>query len=423
VQAPRIGGDGAAIEYAVRMRRFPQDALLDAAARRGSLGPRDVEALAREIVRLHESAPKQDGTAPGTMGDRVLGPVLDNFRGIEAFELPERARASLAELESWTRREYARIAPRLESRLRQGFVRDGHGDLHLGNVVLLEGRPRLFDAIEFDPNLRRIDTMSDLAFAVVDLWHHGLPELGALLLSAYLEETGDYDGLNVLRFFLVYRALVRAKVRGIRCRQPGLATGEAAEARAELYDFLRLARDLARPARSAVVLMHGLSGSGKTTRAHALVEALGAVCVRSDLERKRLLGLAPLDRTRSPTGGGAYDASATDLTYARLAELARDVHRSQREVFRRLAASEGVPFAIAACEAPEAVLRERIARRAREGSDASEADAAVLDLQLRSAEPLDEAERGETVRFAPGGPRGELDAVRSLERLLAAGRK
>ena len=331
-----------------------------------------------------------------------------------------------------SRNEHAKLRETFTARKAGGFVRECHGDLHLGNVALIDGQPTPFDGIEFSEAFRWIDVMSDVAFMVMDLADRRLPRLANRFLNAYLESTGDYAGMAVLRFYLVYRALVRAKVACIRVRQQGVPADELRRGEREHLEYLRLAHSLATESRRALVLMHGLSGSGKTTVAQYLIETLGAVRVRSDVERKRLVGLEAQARSGSALGAGLYAADLTARTYARLAELARAIvdtgypavvdatflSRSQREAFAALARELGVPFAIADCQAPEALLRERVALRERAARDASEAGLAVLEHQLASREPLtDEELRARVVfdtRSGPEAAAGELAAQLGL---------
>ncbi len=420
--APVVGGPGPAIEYAVRMRRFPQEALLDRLAREGRLEPRHADGLARALARFHGAAPRvRPENAYGTPG-RVLEQALDNFRDIGALERSHAVAESLAALRAWTLAEHAALAPLIAERRAEGFVRECHGDLHLANVVLLDGEPVPFDCLEFDARLRWIDVMSEVAFTVMDFERLGLAPLGARFLDAYLAQTGDYHGLRVLRYYLVYRAMVRAKVACIRAHQLEQEQRGGPAASADLAAHLALAARLARGAHPALILMHGLSGSGKTSVSERIVERLGAVRVRSDIERKRLNGLAPRAASGSAPGAGLYTARENARTYARLAELAcwalaagfpvvvdaAFLERGRRDAFRAIASAAGAPFAIAACEAPVAVLRRRVAARARANSDASEADLAVLDLQHASRKPLmaDEAAHAvavDTVHAAAAG--------------------
>jgi predicted kinase len=231
-------------------------------------------------------------------------------------------------------------------------------------------------------------------------------DLAYAFLNRYLEASGDYDGIHVLRFYLVYRALVRAKVDAIKSAQTH------ASRRNDTY--LRTALAFSAPARPLLLVTHGLSGSGKTHVTDELVARLPALRVRSDLERKRLHGLAALARTGSVVGQGLYGAAASRRTYAALAAAADRLlahgwsaivdaaflRRAERLAFRQVAAANGARFAILHCTAPEAELERRIARRAAAGRDASEATFAVLDQQLRDREPLDRAEQRATVRVA-----------------------
>ena len=422
---PRIGGDGEPIEYAVKMRRFAQDALLSRMAQAGTLGAAEIDALAHGIAAFHARIARVDPARPFGSAAEVLAPAAQNFDQIEALIGADADVPELERLRGWTRDEHARLQTTFEARKAAGFVRECHGDLHLGNVALIDGAPTPFDGIEFNEAFRWIDVMNEVAFLVMDLLDRKLPRLAYRFLSAYLQDTGDYDGLAVLRFYLVYRALVRAKVACIRAHQQHLSATDSEQARREYVEYLRLAHSLALDRKRALIVMHGLSGSGKTTVAQYLLQTCGAVRLRSDVERKRMQGLDAQARTGSAPGGGIYTADLTERTYARLLALAGAVldagypvivdatflARAQRDAFASLAREAGVPFALAACEAPEAVLRERISTRERSARDASEAGLSVLALQLESREPLSDAEQREAVRFAAGEEPGASAAA------------
>jgi predicted kinase len=285
------------------------------------------------------------------------------------------------------------------------MIRECHGDLHLGNVALVGGEPIIFDCIEFDPAMRWIDVVSDVAFAVMDLQAGGRADLAARLLNAYLEITGDYAGVAVLRFYVAYRAMVRAKIALLRAAQQPPGTERSASV-ATFRLQLELTLLYTRPAPAALIIMHGFAGSGKSTLAQRLVEEMGGIRIRTDVERKRLHGTA--SRRISAGGDSAlYTPDATRATYARVMDLARHVvaaghvaivdatflRRWQRDLFRGLAAHAGVPFVIVDLVAPEHLLRERIVHRSRQGSDVSDADTCVLAEQMRSHEPLADDER------------------------------
>lgn len=379
-------------EPAVKMRRFDEAMRLDHVCKRGGLTPAHMSDLARTVAAFHGAADVAPRDSRFGTPDQVLAPMLENFDELDAL-LPREA-ATLARLRAWTQGEFARRRDTLRARKAGGFIRECHGDLHLGNLVLLEGKPVPFDCIEFNEDFRWIDVASEIAFTWVDLIDHEQPGLACWLLNEWLLWSGDFGALAVLRFYAVYRAVVRAKVAAIR--------GNATEA----GEYLAMADRLTSPPPPRLTITFGLSGSGKTTRSSACLLAdatASTVRIRSDVERKRLFGLAP----DADSGGAIYGADATVRTYARLADLSRQalvdgwpvivdaafLKRSERDAFRALAAGLNVPFSILACEVPLEELRRRLAVRS---SDASEATVAVLERQLRWTEPLTEEERAAT---------------------------
>ena len=396
IEAPRIeagstqerGAD--VLEYAVRMRRFDPNQTLDRLALRGELGTAVVAELAAAVADLHEHA-SPAGADFGSPA-RIEHWALDNFFAMRNQVQSADDRARLDALEAWTRDEARAQAALMAERVHAGRVRECHGDLHLGNVVLLGGTPVVFDAIEFNRELRCIDVISDMAFAFMDLVDHGLPRLAWRFVSVYLERTGDYAGLPLLRFYAVYRALVRAKVALIRLRQPQLAHHVRLREHMSFEHCLALAERLRGQGGALLATMSGLSGSGKSTVALCLAERVGGVRIRSDVERKRLFGLAS---SRS-SGGSIYTADANEKTYARLGQCAKfglaasvpviidaaSLRRDERLRFRDVARELGAQFALVVCSAPADVLRARVAARAAAGTDPSEADLDVLERQL-----------------------------------------
>jgi aminoglycoside phosphotransferase family enzyme/predicted kinase len=382
-----------AIEWAVRMHRFDESARLDHVCRRGELTPARVASLARRVADFHAAASAAaTGTPYGEPG-RVLAPALENFS--ELFVLLPAAQTRLSALETWTRSEHARLIPEFAARKTAGRVRECHGDLHLGNLVLLDDEIVPFDCIEFSDDLRWIDTASEVAFTYLDLIDHRRPDLAAVFINEWLSWSGDYGAVHVLRYYAVYRALVRAKVAGLRGDPVGAE------------EYVALAERLSSPPPARLTITFGLSGSGKTTAAGTLLVADPAAAtlrLRSDVERKRLFGLAPDAASGSPLDGGIYTADATARTYARLCELARlclgacwsvvvdaaFLRLAERTLFAALAEDLGVPFTILACEAPKEELLRRLAARR---GDASEATATVLEKQFDWVEPLMDAER------------------------------
>jgi aminoglycoside phosphotransferase family enzyme/predicted kinase len=398
---PSFGGEGAPIEYAVKMRRFAPGALLSEIAAAGGLTDELIDRLAARVAQMHEAAERAPADAKTESAQRALQPAIDNFTEIRGLGVDGDHR-QLDVLRRWTDLEGRALGGDFADRRAAGFVRECHGDLHLGNIAAVDGEPLPFDAIEFSVRLRWGDVMSDVAFAVMDLLHHGEARRAARFLNAYLEHTGDYEGLRVLRFYLVYRAMVRAKIEIIRAGQhpPGSAAHD--EALALYQRHLGLACRLCGEGSPALVVMHGPSGSGKTHVSQRLLEQLGAVRIRSDVERKRMHGLAPTQSSASAPGEGIYTQGEGRRVYTRLAELAAIglragfpvvidaacLERAQRDLFAGVAMRAHAPFRIASCAAPIAVLRARVARRESVARDASEAGLAVLDLQLAGQQPL-----------------------------------
>ncbi len=411
--APRLGADGAPIDYAVKMRQFDTRAGFDELARRGEITAAQIDRAAEVLAGFHDRAAVADAAGEYGSAAATAYPVLENFEQI-APKLPQQA-ADLVPLfeglERWSRAACEALDAEFSARLEGGFVRECHGDLHLRNIVLWRGDVVPFDCLEFNPSLRWIDVMSELGFLLMDLDDHGLAPLARRLLNSYLEYTGDYCGLHVLRFYRVYRAMVRAKVESLRLAQ---LDDDDAGMRAELRKYLQLADSYTAEPRPRLLIAHGLSGSGKTFVSQQLLEAAELVRLRSDVERKRLFGFAPLQPSGSQRDGGIYSLAANTRTYQHLLQQAAALlaagwpvlvdaaflKREEREAFHALAQRLAVPFAIMHCEAEMAVQRRRVAARR---GDASEADLAVLDLQREREEPLDAQEQACTIHVDTTG--------------------
>ena len=304
----------------------------------------------------------------------------------------------------------------MQQRKRQGYVREAHGDLHLGNVTVINGKVTLFDCIEFNPLLRWIDVVNEVAFLFIDLLHFGYERYAHHFLNRYLQHTGDYQGLALLHYYLVYRALVRAKVSLLRMAQQ--SNDDANQARCEYTVFADLAQRFTQPLPTALIITHGYSGSGKSTLASQLAEKIGALQIRSDVERKRLFGY----QASAQLGGLFYTPQANLKTYLHLEKLAKAVleagfpvivdatflNSKLRRLFQKLAADCKVPFHIIAFEASDEELCCRIKQRQ---NDASEATVAVLRQQQKSAQPLSKQERSCAIMI-------NTESDNALEKLL-----
>jgi aminoglycoside phosphotransferase family enzyme/predicted kinase len=404
------GDDIKPIEYAVKMNEFPQSALLDRRLAQGDLLATQIDDLARQVAEFHAQAARIPEGNSGTPPE-IWALAAGNFSQLAADTGNSAEAAQLNRLEGWSRNEYARIETFLAQRRSEGFVRECHGDLHLGNIALIDGKPLAFDCIEFNPQLRWIDVMSEAAFLSMDLEERGRPDFARRFINRYLEVSSDYAGLQCLPFYQVYRALVRAKVAGLRAAQE---EPQAARQQLEIRaTYLAFAERAAKPRQRQLLLMHGVSGSGKTWISQTVLEHIGALRLRSDIERKRLHGLPELAHSASLPGCGRYDSEATRATYERLLQHAREVlqagfpvlvdatflRRWQRESFRRLAEELNLPFRIISCRADQAALRSRLVAREQSGSDASEAGLAILLHQLQNNDPLSRDEQDATIVF------------------------
>ncbi|SEP58392.1 hypothetical protein SAMN05421693_101139 [Ectothiorhodospira magna] len=402
---PVFNGPGPAFEYAVRMRRFDPDHTLDHLHDRGHLSLELMDTIATRLARFHAQIP---ATTDHGHPAQVVKPMLENFAHIRRLAPSGVDFAMLDALEAWTCNQHQQLVPLLAQRHQGGYIRECHGDLHLGNIALIAGEPTLFDGIEFNPALRWIDMISEVAFLTMDLMARGAQAHAHRFLNAWLEASGDYEGVPLLRFYQVYRAMVRAKVAAIRREQPGLPPAEADRALVTCQAYMQLATRFTRSEVAALFINHGFSGSGKTTLSRPLIEATGAIRIRSDVERKRLAGLAATDRG----GDELYGQTLTRRTYDRLAELARwliqagypvivdatFLRRDARHQFAILARTLGVGFWILDYQADPARLQQRIQQRRAMGEDASDADLAVLQKQQQQHDPLEPDEPAILIR-------------------------
>ena len=411
---PAFGGAGIVVDAALRMRRFPDGALWSEQLSAGTLEARHVNDMACRLAEFHRGAaiaPAESQYGSFNAHEGITGRLVDSIDAWQAGLV--NPNGAWPALRTWLSRELQTLPPLWEERRRAGRIRECHGDLHLDNVIQLEQGAVAFDAIEFDPALRWIDVLEDVAFLVMDLLAHRRRDLAFNLLNVWLAEDGDYAGLPTLRFFLVSRALVRAVVATIREGQGVSPAGLCGAG-----DYLRIATEISQGGAARLAITHGLPGSGKTFVSHVLLEAVGAIRVRSDVERKRLFGLAQLESSGGLSDGVIYDAAAGMRTYERLLEVARlsltsgwpvvvdaaFLHQAERARFASLANELNAPFSIIDCQAPRHLLRERIVHRQASGIDASEADFTVLERLEGVVEPLNSEEQARTIVVEAGQP-------------------
>jgi hypothetical protein len=400
-EAPQVEGQGEPIDWAVKMHQFDQSQLLSHQAEEERLQPWQLDRLGDLVAEFHEGATRAGADDPYGTPELTHRPALENFEVLQHLIVDPARYQRLSALRLWTEQEYAAVASVMAQRRRDGFVRECHGDLHLGNITQIEDRIVAFDGIEFNDSFRWIDVMSEVAFLFTDLEHRGRRDLGWRVLSRYLESSGDFAGLRLLRYYNLYRIMVRLKVEALRLEQPGVDACERRILEAEMDRYLSQAEAAIRPRTTAMILTRGLSGSGKTFLSQGLLQAMGAIRLRSDVERKRIFGLAPTDHSSSGLGEGLYSREATERTFTRLLDLSRLVLEAGFPVivdatfldpaklhpFRLYAQQHQHIFRVVDLLCPEKVLRSRLARRV---GDASEAGEDVLNTQLVSYRPLEE---------------------------------
>jgi aminoglycoside phosphotransferase family enzyme/predicted kinase len=407
-EQPCIDGNGVAIEYAVKMRQFPTVMTLKDRVKAGNFGPSEIDRISDLLADFHAHVARASDDSPYGDSADIRHWFEENYDHLRPRLQDSDRIVQLQAIEDWGQAEWQSKAALMAQRKRSGFVRECHGDMHLGNMTQVDGEILLFDCIEFNPMLRWIDVISEAAFLIIDLLHFKLDILAFRFLNRYLQHTGDYQGVALLRYYLVYRALVLAKVSLLRAEQQH-DSALREQNLAEYGVYADLAARFTQTPSPMLLITHGFSGSGKSHYASRLAEQLGAVQIRSDIERKRLHGFDAAQSTGSATNGGIYTQDATQLTYDRLASEAQTVLESgfsvivdatflksaQREQFRQLAARHGVRFRILDFQATDHVLNQRILQR--QHQDASEATIEVLRRQQQTAEPLSQEERAQAI--------------------------
>jgi aminoglycoside phosphotransferase family enzyme/predicted kinase len=413
----RVGGDGAVIDHAVVMRRLPTERMLDRLLARGEIDNARLDEVCRRLAAFHRAAP----TGPGVdeFGEpaeirRQLEENLDQMTGgTAARPAPPAAAEVLDRLGAWCRRFLGEQAPLLTRRVAEGRIREGHGDLHAGNICFTDAGVVIYDCIEFTRRYRCRDVACEMAFLAMDLDARRFRGFGAYLLRRYAGLAGDDRLADVALFYKLHLALVRAKVAALRGEDDAVEPAARTAARAESARYLELAATY--PLGPVLVLLCGLPGTGKSTAARAVAAPLEAVVPRSDAVRKSLAGLRPTDSGRAATGEGIYAPSFTRRTYAALLEragaaLAADrpvvvdaafITAAGRRPFLDLARAAGVPHVVLHTEGPPDAVRARLARRGADPDEVSDADWAVHEAMRARFEPPDEVDAAHRVTATP----------------------
>lgn len=402
--APQFGGSGPTIEYALKMRQFPQSQLLSDVQARGELSEAHIDALAKQIADFHGATPTVAASHPLCTPEAIAAPMRQNFEQIRPMLSDAADLQQLDALEAWVEASYTRLEPLLAQRASNGLIRECHGDIHLGNATLLDGQVVLFDCIEFNEPFRLIDIALDAAFLAMDLEDRGLKAHAWRFINAWLEHTGDYQALELLNLYKAHRALVRAKVALFSLAHQTDAVQKAVTLR-QYRNYANLAESYSAIPSSFLAITNGVSAVGKSHVAMRLVEALGAIRLRSDVERKRLFG-EQKETDLGKLSAGIYSRDASTATYQHLHQLAEAVlragfpvvidatylKRAQRDAASQVAESCGVPFLVLECNAPDAIIASWLEQRQAADSDPSDATMEVVRAQQASREPLSEDE-------------------------------
>ena len=400
--------DGKPVEYAVRMLRFDENLRLDQQLGAAKLTAADMRQLGQAIAARHLAAAIAEAATRERTLQMTSTQIRDNFEALHG----QSDAATLASIRSWTEAELEVRAGLIEHRFDAGFFRDCHGDLHLANLVRMPGGIRSFDCIEFSADLRRIDVICDTAFLVMDLAAKGRTDLGAVFLNRYLECCGDYAGIALLDLYFAYRSMVRAKVAVI-CSQESERQDERLRNLADADHYCQLALRQTRKPVPMLIIMSGLSGSGKTWVSDELIARLPAIRVRSDIERKRLAGVAETADSASGIAAGLYSSQSSRDVYRYLFDTARSLldarhnvildaaflQAEQRDAALQLADAGGYRATFVDVRASPALLRERIRRRRQTAADASEAGFDVLHHQLATADEFTAQQLEHTIVF------------------------
>jgi len=411
---PEIDGCGMAIEYAVKMRQFEPDKTFDDLLTKHQLTSEHIKQTAKVIADFHRSIERAASDSEFGSAEAVMQPVRENFSQIEQLDSIEHP-DNLKQLATWSEQQYSGLQALFSQRKQAGFIRECHGDLHLGNIALIAGHAVPFDGIEFNPFLYWIDVISEIAFLVMDLQVKQSNDLAFHFLNEYLQFSGDYQGLQLLRFYQVYRAMVRAKVSAIRASQ-NTSVEENQQAIASYHDYLQLANRYTQTSTPMLIIMHGVSGSGKSWLSEQIINRYQIIRIRSDVERKRLHNLSPQQKSHADIGRDLYSQSSSDKTYQYLLQLAVEIlnasynvivdatflQQQQRQLFSRQAERMQIPFLIVHTRTDKQTLLKRIKDRAEKQDNVSEADLAVLENQLQNLQALSTTELKDSMTIDTG---------------------
>ncbi|MBV8882859.1 MAG: AAA family ATPase [Chroococcidiopsidaceae cyanobacterium CP_BM_RX_35] len=411
----QLGGTGEPVEYAIKLHQFPQEALFISLFEQGQLGEADLEELGQVVAQYHAKAETNEYIRSFGEVTRVRAAIDENYAQTQKYIGGPQSQLQFDETKQYTDSFFTERQSLFASRIQNHWIRECHGDLHLANICRWQNKILLFDCIEFNEKFRFVDVMYDIAFTIMDLEARQRKDLSNAFLNTYVELTGDWEGLQVLPLYLSRQAYVRAKVNSLLLDDASIATAAKQEAATTAAHYYHLAWQYAQrfaggssgdalvpaqPRQGQLILMSGLSGSGKSTIARQLARQLGAVHIRSDAVRKHLGGIGLMERGSAEL----YTEEMNQRTYDRLLELGimlstqgfpviLDAKYDRQQL--RLAAiaksqSHQLPLQILHCTAPLEVLRKRLGSRT---GDITDATADLLEAQRAAAEPFTEVEQ------------------------------
>ncbi|MEG4218761.1 AAA family ATPase [Microcoleus sp. Pol14C6] len=397
---PALKSTENAVEYVLKMREFPQDALLLSLLERGLLTEQLMADLGREVANFHSRAISNSYIRTFGEVSQIRTAIDNNYRISQKYIGGPQTQRQYQETKHYTDAFLATNQELFNLRIANDKIRECHGDLHLRNLAFWQDKILLFDCIEFNEPFRFVDVMYDVAFTVMDLESRGRRDLGNAFLNTYIEQTGDWEGLQMLPLYLSRQAYVRAKVTSLMLDDTAISTAQKAEISQTAAHYYKLAWQYTQPRQGKLTLMSGLSGSGKSTAARYLARRTGAIHIRSDAVRKHLGGISLNERG----GEDLYSHEMTAQTYGRLLELGIiladrgwdvildakfDRQKSRTDAINR-AQSHELPLQIIYCTAPIEVLRERLQQRR---GDIADATAELLSSQQAAFEPFTELEQ------------------------------
>jgi aminoglycoside phosphotransferase family enzyme/predicted kinase len=406
----QLGGEGEPVEYVLKMRQFPQDRLLVDLFDRGEVTADLVRQLALAIAAFHTQLETSDYIRSFGAVERVREAFDENYSQTELYIGGPQTQEQFEQTRQATDRIFAERRELLNSRIRQHWIRECHGDLHLGNICYWNDTFLLFDCIEFNEPFRFVDVIYDIAYIVMDFQMRQRPDLSAVFLNTYIEQTGDWEGLQLLPLYVSRQSYVRAKVMSFLLGDPSVPSEVKQTASDTAAKYYHLAWQCLQPRQGKLFVMSGLSGSGKSTVAGQLAQQLDAIHIRSDAVRKHLAGI-PLDRrgdVAGSYGSGIYTPEMTAKTYDRLLELgillaeqgfpvvldAKYDRKDLRQVLQKQAERHRIPFTFVACTAPIETVRQWLQNRT---EDIADATADMLTTQQQTFEPLTDEELAQAV--------------------------